>query len=132
MSPPPAGKVTLANWTATGGLGKMFKVMAPYQPAPPPSSPFDWGDEARVQELLGDDFDVVIEEHVSPMRIASSEEYWELFSTSYGPTKTLAESLGDRREELHRDWVDFFETNYRSNDEIVHTREYLLVLGTRR
>ena len=40
--------------------------------------------------------------------------YWELFSTSYGPTKTLAESLGDRREELHRDWVDFFETNYRS------------------
>jgi ketosteroid isomerase-like protein len=43
-----------------------------------------------------------------------------------------AESLGDRREELHRDWVDFFETNYRSNGEIVHTREYLLVPGTRR
>jgi len=52
--------------------------------------------------------------------------------TSYGPTKTLAESLDDRREELHRDWVEFFETNYRSNGEIVHTREYLLVVGTRR
>jgi len=44
----------------------------------------------------------------------------------------LAESLDDRREELHRDWVEFFETNYRSNGEIVHTREYLLVVGTRR
>jgi hypothetical protein len=68
--------------------------------------PFDWGDEARVRELLGDDFDLVVEEHISPMRIASGEEYWRLFSTSYGPTKTLAEAIGERREELHRDWID--------------------------
>ena len=128
----PGGRIVLANWTPTGGLAKMFKVMAPYMAAPPPSSPFDWGDESKVRDLLGDSFELEIEERVSPMRIASGEDYWELFSTSYGPTKTLAESLGDRREELHRDWVDFFETNYRSNGEIVHTREYLLVLGTRR
>ena len=32
----------------------------------------------------------------------------------YGPTKTLADSLGERRGELERDWVDFFETNYRT------------------
>ena len=116
-----------------GGLGKMFKVMAPYQPAPPPSSPFDWGKEDRVRELLGDSFDLEIEEHVSTMRTSSGEEYWELFSSSYGPTKTLADSLDDdRREELHRDWVDFFETNYRTNGEIVHTREYLLIVGERR
>jgi hypothetical protein len=64
--------------------------------------------------------------------VPSGEAYWELFSTSYGPTKVLAESLGDRREELRHDWVDFFETNYRANGEIAHTREYLLVLGRRR
>lgn len=128
----PGGQIALANWTPTGGLAKMFKVMAPYQPAPLPSSPFDWGDEGRVHELLGESFELVLEEHVSTLRVPSGEAYWELFSTSFGPTKTLAESLGDRREELHRDWVDFFETTYRSNGEIVHTREYLLVLGTRR
>ena len=61
----------------------------------------------------------------------SGEAYWELFSTSYGPTRTLAGALGDRREELHRAWVDFFESNYRRNGEIAHTREYLLVAGTR-
>ena len=126
------GRLALANWTPQGGLGKMFKVMAPYQPAPPPSSPFDWGDESRVRELLGDAFDLEIEEYVSPLRMPSAEDYWELFSTSYGPTKTLAESLGDRREELHRDWIEFFETNYEEGGEIVHTREYLLILGTRR
>jgi ubiquinone/menaquinone biosynthesis C-methylase UbiE len=129
----PGGRIALVNWTPEGGLGKLFKVMAPYQPAPPPSSPFDWGKEDRVRELLGDSFDLEIEEHVSTLRTSSGEEYWDLFSSSYGPTKTLVESLDDdRREELHRDWVDFFEQNYRSNGEIAHTREYLLVLGTRR
>ena len=126
------GRLALANWTPQGGLGKMFKVMAPYQPAPPPSSPFDWGDESRVRELLGDAFDLEIEEYVSPLRMPSAEDYWELFSTSYGPTKTLAESLGERREELHRDWIEFFETNYEDDGEIVHTREYLLISGVRR
>jgi len=126
------GRLALANWTPQGGLGKMFKVMAPYQPAPPPSSPFDWGDESRVRELLGDAFDLEIEECVSPLRMPSAEDYWELFSTSYGPTKTLAESLGDRREDLHRDWIEFFETNYEEDGEIVHTREYLLISGVRR
>jgi ubiquinone/menaquinone biosynthesis C-methylase UbiE len=128
----PGGRIALANWTPTGGLAKMFKVMAPYQPAPPPSSPFDWGDERRVRELLGEWFELELEEHVSTLRVPSGEAYWELFSTSYGPTKTLVDSLGDRREDLHRDWVDFFETNYGVNGEIVHTREYLLVLGSRR
>ena len=128
----PGGRIALANWTPDGGLGQMFKVMAPYLAAPPPSSPFDWGDEGRVRELLGESFELEIEEHVSTLTVPSGEDYWELFSTSYGPTKTLADSLGDRREELHRDWVDFFETNYSSNGDIVHTREYLLVLGTRR
>jgi hypothetical protein len=44
----------------------------------------------------------------------------------------LADSLGDRREELQRAWVELFETEDRRNGEIQHTREYLLVLGERR
>ena len=128
----PGGKIALANWTPTGGLAKMFKVMAPYQPAPPPSSPFDWGDESRVQELLGEWFELDLQEHVSTLRMPSGEAYWQLFSSSYGPTKTLVETIGDRSEDLHRDWIEFFETNYADNGEIAHTREYLLVAGTRR
>ena len=128
----PGGRIGLANWTPDGGLGRLFKVMTPYQPAPPPSSPFDWGDETRVRELLGDDFELELEERVSTLRTPTAEEYWQLFSTSYGPTKTLAESIGERREDLRRDWIEFFETNYESNGEIAHTREFLLVSGIRR
>lgn len=129
----PGGRICLASWTPTGGLGRMFKMMAPFQPAPPPSSPFAWGDEARVRELLGDAFELDIAEHVSTARLPSGEAFWELFSTSYGPTKTLAEALPDeRRQELHDTWVDFFESNFRSNGEVAHVREYLLVTGVRR
>jgi hypothetical protein len=106
--------------------------MAPYQPAPPPVSPFAWGDQARAQELLGESFELTLEEHVSTLRVPTAEDYWQLFSTSYGPTKTLADSLGERREDLHKDWIDFFESNYKTNGEIAHTREYLLIHGTRR
>jgi hypothetical protein len=59
--------------------------------------PFDWGDQRRVRELLGDGFELEVEEHSSTLRVPSGEAYWELFSTSYGPTKTLADSLGERR-----------------------------------
>ena len=43
------------------------------------------------RELLGETFELELEEHVSTLRVPSGEDYWELFSTSYGPTKTLAE-----------------------------------------
>jgi hypothetical protein len=128
----PGGHIALANWRPAGGVGRMFAIMAPFQPAPPPSSPFDWGDEERVGELLGEWFELEIEEHISTLRVPSGEAYWELFSTSYGPTKMLADSLGERREELQRAWVEFFEANYREDGEIAHTREYLLVVGERR
>ena len=131
----PGGRLAMVNWTPEGGVGELFQIMKPFQPPPPEGvkSPFEWGKRDRVDELLGSAYDLNIEEHVSMMRSPSGEDYWQLFVSSYGPTKTLAESLDDeRREELRRSWVDFFETNKRVGDEIEHPRQYLLVLGTRR
>jgi hypothetical protein len=74
-----------------------------------------------------------MQEHVSTYRVGSGEECWQLFVTSFGPVKALAESLEpERREELHRAFVDHYETEFRQGDEIVQPREYLLILGTRR
>ncbi|HVE64477.1 MAG TPA: class I SAM-dependent methyltransferase [Mycobacteriales bacterium] len=128
----PGGRIGLANWTPEGGVGEMFRVMAPFQPAPPPSSPFDWGKRERLQELLAENFDLDITEHVSTVRSESGQAYWELFSSSYGPTKTLAENLGERRSELQQAWVDLYEAKYGVDGGIAHTREYLLVIGRRR
>lgn len=128
------GLIALACWTPEGGLGQMFGMMRPFLPPPPEGvgSPFAWGTEDHVRELLDDSFDLEFSEHDSIMRTADGEEYWELFSSSYGPTKSAAEALDeDRREEFHQTWVDFFDA-LREGDEVVHHREYLLTLGTRR
>jgi SAM-dependent methyltransferase len=131
----PGGRLGLASWTEDSGIGDIFRVMKPFQAAPPPQgvgNPFKWGDEEHIRELLGDDFDLELEVLDTEHRPSSGEEAWEIFSTSYGPTKTLAESLDDdRREELHNAWVELYEKS-RVGDEIVHHRHYLRVLGTRR
>jgi ubiquinone/menaquinone biosynthesis C-methylase UbiE len=129
------GRLGLISWTEDSGIGDIFRVMRPFQPSPPPAgvgNPFAWGDEEHVRELLGDAFELEVEVLDTVHRAQSGEETWEVFSTSYGPTKTLAESLDDdRREELHRSWVELYEQS-RVADQIEHHRHYLRVLGTRR
>ena len=130
----PGGRIGLACWTPEGGLGQMFKMMGPFLPPPAPGagSPFAWGREEHVRELLGDPFELQFEEHVSTLAVESGEAYWELFSSSYGPTKSATEALDEeRRAEFRQTWVDFFEA-LREGDEVVHQREYLLTLGTRK
>jgi SAM-dependent methyltransferase len=129
------GRIGLGNWTpAERGMAAIFRIMKPFQPPAPPGAgyAFDWGDEEHVRSLLGAAFELQFEPGVSPLRLPSGEDYWQLFVTSYGPTRTLAEGLDDeRREELHRSWVEFAES-LAVNGNIEHAREYVLVLGTRR
>jgi SAM-dependent methyltransferase len=129
------GQIALVCWTPDSGLAQMFQVMRPFQPAPPPpgvGNQFDWGREDYVSDLLGDDFELEFEHGDSVLESDSGESVWQLFSTEYGPTKTLAESLDDeRREEFHRAFVDLHEQS-RTNGGISFSRTYLLTLGTRK
>jgi SAM-dependent methyltransferase len=128
------GRLGLACWTADGGIGDLFRMLAPFQPPPPEGvpSPFEWGRPDAVRALLGEAFDLEFVERESPQVAESGEAIWRLFSTSFGPTKTLAESLDpERREELHRAYVEFYE-GYRDDGGIRHPRHYLITLGTRR
>jgi SAM-dependent methyltransferase len=130
----PGGRLAMLNWHPTEGVAEFFKVMAAYMPAPPEGagSPFQWGDRDHLEELLGEAFELRYEEGDCPQPAASAEETWELFSTSYGPTKALASSLDDdKRESLKADWVEYFE-QFRDNGGISQPRPYVLVLGNRR
>jgi SAM-dependent methyltransferase len=131
----PGGRIGLANWTPEGEIAEQFRMLAPFQPPLPPGagSPFDWGSPEYLEALLGNDFELRFDERATTFSSDSGEEAWQFFVTNFGPTKSLAESLDDeRREELHRTWVEFFERRYRSDGSIRQPREYLLVLGTRR
>jgi SAM-dependent methyltransferase len=130
----PGGKLALSTWIPDGGIGAMFEMMAPFQPPLPEGAgaPLDWGRTEHVEQLLGDAFELSFETRTSTDSSESGESFWQFYVANFGPVKTLAGMLDDdRREELHRAWVDFFETNYRTNGGIAYPREWLLVLGSR-
>lgn len=129
----PGGRIGLTTWTPDSTLAGMFQVMRPYMPPPPspaPPSPFEWGREERVRQLLGDAFDLRFERAATVFRVPSGEAAWELFSTAYGPTRTLLRST-DRKDELRRDFIAFHEA-HRTPMGIAMPRDYLVVIGTRR
>lgn len=130
----PGGRLGLACWTPGGGIGDLFRMIAPFQPPPPPDAgkPLEWGTRAHVRELLEDAFELEFVERASPQVGESGEQLWEVFSTAFGPIKTLADALpSDRREELRRSFVEFFE-QYRDGGGIRHPRHYLVTIGHRR
>jgi SAM-dependent methyltransferase len=130
----PGGRLVLGHWSNQGGVADMFKVITQFQPPPPAGvgSPFQWGDPVHAEELLGDAFDLRFEEGDAPQLADSGEEVWQLFSTVYGPTRTLAENLPeDRREAFHGAFVDYFE-GFRTDTGIHNPRPFSLVIGTRR
>lgn len=129
------GRAALTTWLPDSNLFKMFMVMKPYMAPPPnsaPPSPFEWGKQERVRELLGGAFDLRFERGTSFYREPSGEAAWNTFSTSYGPTKFLAGSLDEgRRAELRRDFITFHD-GFRTELGICVPREYLLTVGARR
>ena len=130
----PGGRLGLVNWAPDSGVAEMFKVMAPFQPTPPAGIgiPFDWGRPEHVKSLLGSDFDLELEVFDARLQAESGEQMWEVFATHYGPTRTLAQALEpERREELHRAFVEFYERD-RVDGGIDQSRNVLLVLGRRR
>jgi SAM-dependent methyltransferase len=130
----PGGRIGLVCWTPDSGLARMFGVMRPFQPTPPPGvgNQFDWGRKDYVSDLLGQDFELEFSGGDSVLEADSGESVWHLFSTEYGPTKALADSLDEERcEELHRAFVDLHEES-RTDGRIEFSRTYLLTLGTRK
>jgi len=131
----PGGRIALTTWTSDGNLFKMFQVMKAYLPppaAPAPPSPFEWGNTDRIRQLLGEDFELKFERAVSYYREPSAEAAWDTFSTSYGPTKMLADTLEtSKRDALRADFVAF-HAGFPTALGICVPREYWLTMGIRK
>lgn len=129
------GRIALATWPSDSSVFGMFQVMRRYMPPPPspaPPSPFEWGRVERLRELLEDAFDLRFEEGTSYYREPDAEAAWTTFSTGYGPTRALAESLDpDRRAALRADFIAFHD-GYPTELGICVPRKYQLAVGTRR
>jgi SAM-dependent methyltransferase len=129
------GRLGLVTWLPGSAVEDIFKTMRPYMPAPPadpPPSPFAWGREERVRELLGEAFDLTFERGATVLRMPNGKTVWDVFVTGYGPTKTLAASLDpEKRASLERDFVAMHE-RFQTAAGVAMPREHLITIGVRR
>jgi SAM-dependent methyltransferase len=129
----PGGRVGLTAWRRDSGVGEMFTAMSPFMPPPPAGagSPFQWGDEAYVESMLGGAFELSFEELDTRHEGDHGGEMWKIFRDNYGPSLTLWNSLDeDRRSELDTAMEAYFE-GYRAAEGISVERRYIVVTGVR-
>ncbi|XVV37785.1 class I SAM-dependent methyltransferase [Streptomyces sp. CA-100214] len=98
----PGGTIGLLNWTPEGYIGKMFAIMKPFAPAPPPGAqpPPLWGREEHVRMLLGDRV-TGVEAHRRSLRVdtfGEPEDFRAFFKSAYGPTISVYRNLADDPE----------------------------------
>lgn len=132
----PGGTIAMANWTPTGFVGQMFKIIGSHV-APPPNmpSPLLWGDETIVSERLGEgvseiNFQPRLISLTFPFSVPDTIEFWCEF---YGPThKAFAalEAQGQAvlRRDLEKLWA---ENNLSANGTTRVESEYMEVTTVR-
>jgi ubiquinone/menaquinone biosynthesis C-methylase UbiE len=129
------GRFVITLWERQSSVAEMFKIFSRHTPGQLDSavpSPFEWGTRERVVELLGDAFEIEIENAVSYYRANDAEDTWRAFSQSYGPSKSLVSSLdAEGRKFLKADFVELYR-NYQTEVGLQCQREYLLVRGWKR
>lgn len=128
------GRIALATWSPDSSVFEMFRVMRrhmPQSPKPAPPSPFDWGRLERLRELLGRTFDLRFERGLSYYREPSADAAWRTFSSGYGPTRALAESLDRDQYEALRDDFIAFHARFATDLGICVPRAYLVTVGER-
>lgn len=132
----PGGAIAMGNWTPTGFVGQMFKIVGSHVPPPPNMpSPLLWGDETKVQFRLGDgvseiNFERRLISFAFPFGVAETIEYWREF---YGPThKAFAALDADGQAALRRDLEKLWAENNLATDGTTRVEsEYLEVIAVR-
>lgn len=130
----PGGRIVFMAWTPDGGLGKYFQVLNKH--VPPPSgvpSPFAWGDEARVRELLPNVKGVRFERGDCTQFGPSPAAVWDMYRTKYGPAVRAYSTLdADGKARLDADMTSFLRGYVTSADgKLRWGREYLVTVATR-
>jgi len=132
----PGGRVGLANWTPTGFIGQLFKVIGSY--VPPPAglqSPALWGTEPHIVSLFGARAaDIKCSRRMYNFRYLSSAHWVQVFRDFYGPMhKAFAALQPEKQAALERDVKALLERhNVGGADSLVVPSEYLEVLVTKR
>ncbi len=130
------GRIAMANWTPTGFVGELFKIVAEYLPPPKMPSPIKWGDEDTVRQRFGNHADLQFTKHLISFTYPfSPTEVVEYFRRFFGPANKAFEALEaspDKQAALRQDLIHLWtKNNQRSDGTTFVESEYLEVLATK-
>lgn len=132
----PGGMIAMANWTAAGFVGQMFKIVGTHVPPPQNMpSPILWGNEEAVRERLGKGVSEINFQPRSiaftfPFGVPETIEFWRQF---YGPTHKAFAALDEKGQAaLRQDLEDLWAKNNLSGNGSTHVKsEYMEVRAFR-
>jgi SAM-dependent methyltransferase len=129
------GSIGLVNWTPSGQIGELLKIIGRHMPPPPDfaSPPPLWGSEEHVRELFADTpLELEFARGRNPWRFDSAEHYVVFMETHYGPTLKARERLTaeGRWEECRSEILALAESRNEATDgSLLMWAEYLVVVG---
>ncbi len=131
----PEGMIAMANWTPSGFIGQMFKVIAKHIAPSGMPSPVLWGDEATVRERLREG---IAELKCTPQIYRfdypfAPVDVVEFFRVNYGPMARAFASLdAEFQGRLRTELVGLWSANNQATDGTTKIdAEYLEVIATR-
>lgn len=129
----PGGRIVLGNWTASGFIGGMFKVMGRHvPPSPLMPSPMLWGNEETVKERLGAGVTRLKTERVMyPFAYPfAPAEVVNFFRQYYGPTNRAFAGLAEEQQAaLQADLTDYWTEHNQATDNTTRLESELLVVS---
>src|SRR5215471_10716114 len=129
------GIIAMANWTAPGFVGQMFKTIAKHIAPSGMPSPVLWGDEATVRERLRDGVaSLECSRQLYEMSYPfSPADVVEFFRVNYGPMTRAFASIGEEEQEQLRDELtELWSRHNRATDGTTSVdAEYLQVVAVR-
>ena len=123
------GRLGLTAWQPKPEIERIYERFQERRPA---SDAEAWGEPDRVYELLGESFELTVEEGVWRLEGASAAEVFEFMASSAPPMKAFLETLDPDRRGAFREAMLAHWERYRNADGVSEPRPYLLILGRRR
>jgi ubiquinone/menaquinone biosynthesis C-methylase UbiE len=131
----PGGKICLTDWTPDSFIGDFFRTIGKHVPPPPlPNSPFRWGTEEGIRELIGEGVaELKMERRSFDFRYRSAQNFVDYFKGYYGPSLRAFEALdAEGQEGLEQDMIELIDRFNASGDEtVVVPSHYLEVVAVR-
>ncbi|MCV2866420.1 class I SAM-dependent methyltransferase [Albidovulum sediminicola] len=135
----PGGRLALATWAdrAGGYIADFFALLGAWSDAPPPStpaspSPFDWGREDWLRQVVGARFEIEIREQVTTLYAPDVPTVWQEYLNGFGPVAATHAALPPERREAFRAAFAELHRPFATGLGLVIPRTALVVRGVRR